>query len=62
MKIQEVREKTRALGMIPRSMRKADLVHALQRKEGYTPSFGKSNGQCPHTACCFRDDCLRIKS
>ncbi len=61
MKIAEVREKAKALGLIPRNMRKADLIHAIQRKEGYTPCFRRSSGLCPHTDCCFRDDCLRIK-
>ena len=62
MKLPEVREKAKALGLIPRNMKKADLIHAIQRKEGYTPCFGESNGTCPHMDCCFRDDCLSIKS
>ena len=62
MKMPELREKAAALGVIPGNMKKADLIHAIQRKEGYAPCFGRSNGQCPHTVCCFREDCLKIKS
>jgi hypothetical protein len=62
MKMPELREKARALGMIPRSLKKADLIHAIQRKEGFTPCFGKSKGKCAHPDCCFMDDCLRITS
>ncbi len=61
MKLPEVREKAKALGLIPRNMKKTDLIRAIQRKEGYTACFGRSTGQCPHTDCCFRDDCLKIK-
>ena len=62
MKLPEVREKAKALGLIPRNMRKADLIHAIQRREGHTLCFGRSNGNCPYTDCCFMDDCLRVKS
>jgi len=62
VKTPEVREKAKALGIVPRSMKKADLIHAIQRKEGHTPCFGTSGGECPYANCCFRDDCLRIKS
>jgi hypothetical protein len=61
MKLPEVRENIKALGLILRNMKKADLIHAIQRKEGYTPCFGRPTGQCPYIDCCFRDDCLRIR-
>ena len=61
MKMPELREKARALGLLARNLKKADLIHAIQRREGYAPCFGRSNGACPHTLCCFRDDCLKIK-
>lgn len=62
MKMPELREKAKALGLMPRIMKKADLIHAIQVKEGHTPCFGGSNGECPYTNCCFGDDCLRLKS
>jgi hypothetical protein len=62
MTITEVKERARALGILPPSMQKADLIHAIQRKEGHTPCFGTSKGDCPYGDCCFRSDCLKIKS
>lgn len=61
MKISEVKEKARALGLVPGNLRKADLIQAIQRREGHTPCFGTSKGVCPYTDCCFMDDCLKIK-
>jgi hypothetical protein len=59
MTMPEIREKAKALGITPRKMKKTELVHAIQTAEGNTPCFGTSNGQCPNTACCFMQDCLK---
>ncbi len=61
MKMLEIKEKARALGINPGKMNKAELIHAIQTAEGNTPCFGKSNGHCPHTNCCFVEDCLKIR-
>jgi hypothetical protein len=61
MKISEIRAKAKALGIIPNNMNKVDLIHSIQRTEGYRPCYGTSNGQCPYTDCCFMDDCLKIR-
>lgn len=53
--------KARNLGIAPGKMKKAELIHAIQLVEGNTPCFGKSNGQCPYTDCCFMGDCLKIR-
>jgi hypothetical protein len=59
MKIFEIREKAKTLGIKPGNLKKDELIHAIQNAEGYTPCFGKAdNGSCPHTSCCFMDDCL----
>ncbi len=55
----EIKTKARALGITPRTMRKAELVHAIQVAEGCTPCFGTSDDQCSHTDCCFIIDCLK---
>jgi len=60
MKMPEIRSKAKALGITPGRMKKAELIHVIQRAEGYTACFGKSNGQCPYTDCCFRADCLKV--
>ena len=57
----EIKVKAEALGVTPGKMKKAELIHAIQRAEGYTPCFGRSNGQCPYTDCCFMKDCLKVK-
>ncbi len=62
MAIGQVREKAQALGITPGKMKKKELIHAVQVAEGFTPCFGTSNGQCGYIECCFRADCLKIKS
>jgi len=61
MKMPEIREKAKALGITQGKMKKAQLIHAIQKAEGYTPCFGTSNGQCVQTNCCFIQDCLKIR-
>jgi len=61
MKMPEIRRKAEALGITPGKMKKAELIHSIQRAEGYTPCFGTSNGQCVHIDCCFMEDCLKIR-
>jgi hypothetical protein len=58
VKMPQIRKKARSLGIDPEKMKKADLIHAIQKAEGYTPCFGKSDGNCPYLDCCWRDDCL----
>ncbi len=61
MKMDEIRAKAKSLGIVPGKMKKADLIHAIQTAEGYTPCFGWSNGRCENTDCCFWADCLRTR-
>ena len=57
----EIKKKAQGLGVEPGKMKKADIIHAIQRAENNTPCYGKSNGQCSYTNCCFMEDCLKIK-
>lgn len=59
MTTSEIREKAEALGITPGEMEKAELICAIQEAEGYTACFGKSNGPCLQTDCCFREGCLK---
>jgi predicted metal-binding protein len=61
MKNSEIKEKARALGINWDKMKKTELIRAIQEKEGNTPCFGTSNGNCPYTDCCFMEDCLKIQ-
>lgn len=54
----QLKTKAKNLGINPEKMNKTELIHAIQRTEGFTPCFGKSSGYCPQEACCFRADCL----
>ena len=60
MKLIEIKQKAKTLGIKPAKMKKTELIHAIQQAENNTPCFGKSDGQCPYTDCCFIEDCLKI--
>ena len=61
MNIPEIRIKAKALGLSPGKMKKTELIHAIQVAEGCMPCFGRSDGQCSYTECCFMKDCLKIR-
>jgi len=61
MKMAEIKDKAKALGINPGKMKKTELIHAIQAAEGHNPCFGRSNGQCPYVDCCFMGDCLKIR-
>jgi len=61
MGMSEIRIKAQSLGINPETMKKPELIHTIQQAEGYTPCFGRSNGQCGNTDCCFISDCLKIR-
>lgn len=61
MGMPEIKAKAKALGLAPGNMKKPELIHAIQKAEGYTPCFGRSNGRCIHTNCCFIQDCLDFR-
>jgi hypothetical protein len=54
----QIKEKAKLLGINAAKMKKAELIHAIQKAEGCTPCYGRSNGNCPWTQCCWRGDCL----
>ena len=62
MSMSQIKTKAKALGILPGKMSKVELIHAIQSTEGNTPCFGKSNGQCPYTNCCFMKDCLKTRA
>ena len=61
MKMLEIKEKARGLGITAGKMKKAELIHAIQAAEANRQCFGTSNGQCPYTNCCFIEDCLKTR-
>lgn len=61
MQIGDIRDKARLLGIVPGKMKKVDLIHSIQAAEGCAQCFGRSNGQCVYTDCCFMPDCLKTR-
>lgn len=61
MKMTDIGKKAKDLGIEPAGMKKADLVHAIQRAEGNTECYGQFGTGCPFTSCCFRSDCRKEK-
>jgi hypothetical protein len=57
----EIRDKARSLGITPGKMKKPELIHTIQVTEGYEPCFGRSDGQCGNTDCCFIKDFLKVR-
>ena len=59
MKINEIREKAKTLGIkVMATAKKEDLIRQLQRAEGNFDCFGTAKDYCDQLDCCFREDCL----
>ncbi len=61
MGLPEIRMKAQTLGLSPGKMKKPELIHTIQMTEGNTPCFGRSDGQCGNSGCCFMRDCLSVR-
>ncbi len=60
MKMQEVREKAKALGLKKTfGLSKAELIRQIQKAEGNFDCFGTAEDYCDQIQCCFREDCLK---
>ena len=59
MKMPQVKQKAKALGIDPGKKKMADLILAIQKAEGNTMCFGTGTPACRYTACCWREDCIR---
>lgn len=58
--MEDIRRRARILGIETKRLRKADIIRAIQIKEGHSPCFGTVNGKCDEFSCCFREDCIGI--
>ena len=58
MKMQEVRERAKRLGINSFGKRKDDLIREIQRSEGNFDCFGSAQDHCDQADCCFRSLCL----
>ncbi len=60
MKMTDVQDKAKSLGIKPSKMKKADLIKSIQAQEGNISCFQTSaRDQCLQESCCWRDDCLQ---
>jgi len=62
MTMGEIKDKAKNLGVNSGTMKKTELIRAIQSAEGNTPCYGTTNGTCQWTECCFRVDCLKIRN
>ena len=58
MKIQEVKEKAKMLGLETFGINKDDLIRNIQSREGNIPCFKTGIYSCDQFICCWRSDCL----
>ena len=61
MSMNDIKEKAKNLGIDASKMKKAEIVHAVQRAEGFNACYGTTNGTCSQMECCWRWDCLKIR-
>jgi hypothetical protein len=61
MSMADIKEKAKNLGINAGTMKKTELIRAIQGAEHNNTCYGTSNGTCQWTACCWRSDCLKIK-
>jgi hypothetical protein len=61
MTMGEVKDKAKNLGITPGTMKKTELIRAIQGAEGNNACYGTTNGTCQWSDCCFRGDCLKIR-
>ena len=59
MTIYEIRIIAKNMGIEPKKKNKADLIKAIQIKEGNQPCFKTAGTYCEQVDCCWRSDCLK---
>ena len=59
MTIYEIRVIAKNMGIEPKKKNKADLIKAIQIKEGNAPCYKTAGSYCEQVDCCWRSDCLK---
>jgi hypothetical protein len=59
MTVKEIKNIAGKMGIKAGKMKKADLIHAIQRTEGNYSCFGTASGDCDQMDCRWRGDCLK---
>ena len=58
MKLTEVKDKAKALGIRPGKLNKGELIRAIQRQEGNADCFDAGVAECDQLQCLWRSDCF----
>ncbi len=59
MKMGKIKKMAKSLGLkISPEIKKAEVIKAIQRKEGNFDCFGTVTNYCDQGKCLFREDCL----
>ena len=62
MKMQEIRQMAKKMGINSFGKTKTDLIREIQRKEGNFDCFGTATDDCDQSECLFRFPCLEKPS
>ena len=62
MNMREIKEKAKELNIKPGKKRKGELIRFIQTTEGNFPCFDYAQDFCDQLKCCWRNDCLKLKS
>ncbi|OGR06859.1 MAG: hypothetical protein A2511_17405 [Deltaproteobacteria bacterium RIFOXYD12_FULL_50_9] len=61
MKMNEIKEKAKQMGIKPGKMSKADLIRSIQAQEGNDPCFQTAKENCDQVqCCCWSKECLTL--
>ena len=58
MRMIDVRNKAKKMGIRTKNIKKADLIRKIQVEEGNRPCFQAGSNSCGQEDCCWREDCL----
>ena len=59
MKMQEIREIAKSIGVKPGRLNKLKLIQTIQLKEGNFDCYASAlEGECNQPSCVWREDCL----
>lgn len=60
MNLKEVKEKAKELGILPKTLKKAELIREIQKAENNHPCFGLAiSSPCDQLNCLWRKDCIK---
>lgn len=63
MKLQEIKAIAKAHGVKAGTLKKEQLIRAIQKTEGYFDCYGTAtSGYCDQSECRWREDCLSFSA